>query len=251
MLNVVAIMGRLAADPQLRQTTTGKNVASFRIACDRGRRDANGQSQADWLDVVAWDRTAEFVCKYFQKGSLIAIDGRLQSRSYQDKNGNNRTAIEIVANNVNFAAPKSANAAPMGDAGYGAPTAAPAPRPAAQAAPAPSYSAGSNDDFALIEDEGDRPFENRKYHSNKEVSTRARDRSSRPMHRGRKKVCSFCVDRVEHIDYKDLPRLRKYVSERAKIIPRRVTGTCAFHQRELTVAIKRARYMALMPYVSD
>ena len=81
MLNVVAIMGRLAADPQLRQTTTGKNVASFRIACDRGRRDANGQSQADWLDVVAWDRTAEFVCKYFQKGSLIAIDGRLQSRT--------------------------------------------------------------------------------------------------------------------------------------------------------------------------
>ena len=158
MLNVVAIMGRLAADPQLRQTTTGKNVASFRIACDRGRRDANGQSQADWLDVVAWDRTAEFVCKYFQKGSLIAIDGRLQSRSYQDKNGNNRTAIEIVANNVNFAAPKSANAAPMGDAGYGASMAAPAPRPAAQAAPAPSYSAGSNDDFALIEDEGDLPF---------------------------------------------------------------------------------------------
>ena len=70
----------------------------------------------------------------------------------------------------------------------------------------------------------------------------AMDRSSRPMHRGRKKVCSFCVDRVEHIDYKDLPRLRKY---------RRVTGTCAFHQRELTVAINRARYMALMPYVSD
>ena len=153
MLNVVAIMGRLAADPQLRQTTTGKNVASFRIACDRGRRDANGQSQADWLDVVAWDRTAEFVCKYFQKGSLIAIDGRLQSRQYQDKNGNNRTAIEIVANNVNFAAPKSANAAPMGDAGYGAPMAAPAARPAVQANPAPSYSAGSNDDFALIEDE--------------------------------------------------------------------------------------------------
>ena len=158
MLNVVAIMGRLAADPQLRQTTTGKNVASFRIACDRGRRDANGQSQADWLDVVAWDRTAEFVCKYCQKGSLIAIDGRLQSRQYQDKNGNNRTAIEIVANNVNFAAPKSANAAPMGDAGYGAPMEAPAARPAVQANPAPSYSAGSNDDFALIEDEGDLPF---------------------------------------------------------------------------------------------
>lgn len=157
MLNVVAIMGRLARDPELRQTTTGKNVASFTIACDRGRRDANGQSQADWIPVTAWDRTAEFVCKYFQKGSMIAVDGRLQSRSYQDKNGNNRTAIEIVANNVNFAGPKSSNPAPMGDNGYAAPMAAPA-RPAVQQAPAPSYSAGSNDDFALIEDEGDLPF---------------------------------------------------------------------------------------------
>ena len=160
MLNVVAIMGRLARDPELRQTTSGKSVASFTIACDRnGKRDASGQSQVDWIPVTAWDRTAEFVCKYFQKGSLIAVDGRLQSRSYQDKNGNNRTAIEIVANNVNFAGPKSANAAPgMGGASYGAPMADPAARPAVQQAPAPSYSAGSNDDFALIEDEGDLPF---------------------------------------------------------------------------------------------
>mgnify|MGYP000433549783 CR=1 FL=1 len=160
MLNVVAIMGRLAADPQLRQTTTGKNVASFRIACDRGRRDANGQSQADWLDVVAWDRTAEFVCKYFQKGSLIAIDGRLQSRQYQDKNGNNRTAVEVVANNINFAGSKNSNAG--GGANYqnnSAPAyqnAAPA-RPAAVEA-APSYSAGSADDFAVIDDSDDLPF---------------------------------------------------------------------------------------------
>ena len=117
MLNVVAIMGRLARDPELRQTTTGKNVASFRIACDRGRRDANGQSQADWIDVVAWDRQAEFVCKYFQKGSLIVVDGRLQSRSYQDKTGANRTAVEVVANNINFAGPKSSNPTPMGDNG--------------------------------------------------------------------------------------------------------------------------------------
>ena len=69
--------------------------------------------------------------------------------------------------------------------------------------------------------------------------------------KGRKKVCSFCVDRVEAIDYKDISRLRRFVSERAKILPRRVTGTCARHQRELTVAVKRARYLALMPYTSD
>lgn len=76
-------------------------------------------------------------------------------------------------------------------------------------------------------------------------------RPARPMRRSRKKVCSFCVDRIDTIDYKDVPRLRKYVSERAKIIPRRVTGTCAYHQRELTIAIKRARHVALMPYISD
>ena len=69
--------------------------------------------------------------------------------------------------------------------------------------------------------------------------------------KGRKKVCGFCVDKVESIDYKDVARLRRYISERAKILPRRVTGTCARHQRELTVAIKRARHLALLPFSSD
>lgn len=79
------------------------------------------------------------------------------------------------------------------------------------------------------------------------------ERSERP-NRGRKgarKVCSFCVDKIDTIDYKDVARLRRFMSERAKILPRRVTGTCAHHQRELTVAIKRARHIALLPYVSD
>lgn len=69
--------------------------------------------------------------------------------------------------------------------------------------------------------------------------------------KGRRKVCGFCVDKVEAIDYKDIARLRRFLSERAKILPRRVTGTCAHHQRELTVAIKRARHLALIPYSSD
>lgn len=160
MLNVVAIMGRLARDPGLRQTTTGKSVASFRIACDRGRKDANGQSQVDWLDVVAWDRTAEFICKYFQKGSLIVIDGRLQTRQYQDKNGQNRTAVEIVANNVNFGSSKE-SICPSTENATESTTATPQRTQSVQRTTqnaAPSYSAGSNDDFALIEDEGDLPF---------------------------------------------------------------------------------------------
>ncbi len=69
--------------------------------------------------------------------------------------------------------------------------------------------------------------------------------------KGRKKVCAFCVDRADFIDYKDVAKLRRYISERGKILPRRVTGTCAFHQRALTVAIKRARHLALLPYTSD
>ncbi len=80
------------------------------------------------------------------------------------------------------------------------------------------------------------------------------DRPEREIRRGgkrRKKVCAFCVDRAEFIDYKDVAKLRRYISERGKILPRRVTGTCARHQRELTVAIKRARHLALLPYTSD
>ena len=77
------------------------------------------------------------------------------------------------------------------------------------------------------------------------------ERPERPRGRkGRRKVCSFCVDKIDTIDYKDVARLRRFVSERAKILPRRVTGTCARHQRELTVAIKRARHLAMLPYVS-
>ena len=78
--------------------------------------------------------------------------------------------------------------------------------------------------------------------------------ADRPNNRGRKsrkKVCGFCVDKVENIDYKDIARLRRYMSERGKILPRRVTGTCARHQRDLTTAIKRARHLALLPYTAD
>ncbi|MBD5130451.1 MAG: 30S ribosomal protein S18 [Ruminococcaceae bacterium] len=77
------------------------------------------------------------------------------------------------------------------------------------------------------------------------------ERSAHPVKRTRKKVCQFCADRTEFIDYKDIAKLKKYMTERAKILPRRVTGCCAYHQRELTTAIKRARQLALIPYVAD
>lgn len=109
MLNVVAIMGRLVADPELRTTQQGTNVCTFRIACERSYAPKGQQRQADFVDIVAWGKTAEFICKFFQKGSMIAIDGSIQTRQYQDKQGNKRTAVEVLANNISFAGAKAAD----------------------------------------------------------------------------------------------------------------------------------------------
>lgn len=150
MLNVVAIMGRLVADPELRTTGNGTNVCSFRIACDRNFAQKGQERQADFIDVVAWRQSAEFICKYFQKGSLIAVEGSLQSRQYQDKNGNKRTAVEVLANQINFAGGKKPGGQLVDDGGE-------AP-PKDYREPAPAYSQGSADDFAVISDDDDLPF---------------------------------------------------------------------------------------------
>lgn len=109
MLNVVAIMGRLVRDPELRTTQQGNSVCNFRIACDRSYVQHGQERQADFIDVVAWRQQADFVSRHFQMGSMIAIDGSLQTRKYQDKSGNNRTSVEVVANNISFAGEKAAN----------------------------------------------------------------------------------------------------------------------------------------------
>ena len=103
MLNHITIMGRLTRDPELRTTQAGVSVVSFTVACDRdfGGRDG-GERQTDFIDCVAWRSTGEFVSKYFHKGSMIVVSGRLQSRKWQDRDGNNRTNWEINADNVYF-----------------------------------------------------------------------------------------------------------------------------------------------------
>ena len=98
-LNVVALLGRLVAEPELRHTPSGVATCTFRIAVDR-IYSKDGERKADFIDIVTWRKTAEFVCKYFCKGSLIAVNGSLQTRSYEDKNGNRRTAYEVAADNV-------------------------------------------------------------------------------------------------------------------------------------------------------
>ena len=102
MLNKIIVMGRLTKDVEVRHTQSGNAVASFTIACDRDFKGKNGEKETDWLDVVAWRNTAEFVSKYFSKGRMAVVEGRLQTRTYEDNNGNKRKVSEIVADNVYF-----------------------------------------------------------------------------------------------------------------------------------------------------
>ena len=158
-------MGRLVADPELKTTNTGISVTSFRIAVDRSYVKAGEQRQADFFDIVAWRSSAEFVCRNFSKGSLIAIDGQLQSRQYQTKDGQNRTAIEVVADNVSFTGERRDTAGTYGSYSQApANTRVPNAYGGSQAAPEapaqqpPAYSAGSPDDFQAMPLDDDLPF---------------------------------------------------------------------------------------------
>lgn len=143
MFNLVVLTGRLTADPELKTTQSGISVTSFSIAVDRRYR-AGEERQTDFINVVAWRQSAEFVAKYFKKGNMIGIEGSIQTRKYTDKNGNNRTAFEVVANNVQFVESKRDSA----------------PSAVEDNAPAASFSNAGANDFADLGDiaDDDLPF---------------------------------------------------------------------------------------------
>jgi len=154
MLNRIIIMGRLVRDPELRTTQSGIAVTSFTLAVDRDFKNRDsGEKSTDFIDVVAWRQTAEFVCKYFSKGRMAVAEGRLQIREWKDRDGNNRRTAEVVADNVYFGDSKRDNA---GESGYSAPSygGGAYSAPAAYGAPA-----GEPSGFAEIDDQdGDLPF---------------------------------------------------------------------------------------------
>lgn len=113
MINHITAMGRLTHDPELRHTASGIAVCSFSIACERDYKDTSGQKQTDFIDVVAWRNTAEFVSKYFTKGRMAVVDGRLQLRDWTDKEGAKRRNAEILAASVNFGDSKPKAAEPQ------------------------------------------------------------------------------------------------------------------------------------------
>lgn len=135
MYNKAIVLGRLTADPELRQTPNGVSVTSFSIAVDRPFTSKDGEREVDFLNVVAWRQTAEFICRYFTKGRPILVEGSIQTRQYTDKNGVNRRVWEIVAEQVSFTESKQA--------GVAEPT---------------RNQPKETDDFAEIEDDGDLPF---------------------------------------------------------------------------------------------
>ena len=121
MINTVAIMGRLTYDPELRSTPSGVSVIRFQVACDRNYQRAGAERQADFIDCVAWRQTAEFISKYFKKGSMVALEGSIQTRSWDDTDGKKRYATEVIVNQVYFAESKrDAQAEPIGSDSYAA-----------------------------------------------------------------------------------------------------------------------------------
>ena len=149
MLNKIIIMGRLTRDPELRRTGSGTAVTSFSLAVDRDFKSQIGEKETDFIDVVAWRNTAEFVSKYFTKGRMAVVEGRLQIRDWTDQNGGKRRSAEVVAENVYFGDSKR-------DAGgdYGA-----APAYSAPAGRGPAAPMGGHSDFAEIgEEDGELPF---------------------------------------------------------------------------------------------
>ena len=161
MLNHIVLMGRLTRDPELRRTGSGIAVASFSLAVERDfGKNENGERETDFIDIVAWRSTAEFVSKYFSKGRMAVVSGRLQIRNWNDRDGNKRRSAEVVADNVYFGDSKRDSQDNGFNQTYGAPSyggsqvytppaapAAAAPKPAAQAS-----------DFAMLENDDELPF---------------------------------------------------------------------------------------------
>ena len=168
MLNKIFLQGRLVADPEMRHTPSGVAVASLRLAVDRDFKDKEtGEKKADFINVVAWRSTAEFVSRYFTKGRMAVVEGRLQIRDYTDRDGNKRTAAEVVADNVYFGDSKrDGDGGGYGNSGYssggysgGGYASGGYSAPAAPAAPSGFGAPVGGDQFAeLSDDDGELPF---------------------------------------------------------------------------------------------
>ena len=152
MLNHIVLMGRLTRDPELRRTGSGVAVASFTLAVDRDYAAQGAEKETDFVDIVAWRNTAEFVSKYFTKGRMAVVSGRLQIRNWQDKDGNKRRSAEVIADNVYFGDSRRDSSGDSGSGSYGGGYSAPA------GGYAPAVGGGASGFAEIDEEDGDLPF---------------------------------------------------------------------------------------------
>ena len=233
----IMIIGNLGRDPEMRYTPSGRPVTQFTVAVSNSKPDGQGgwvDEGTDWFRVSIFGDRAERVAEQLRKGNRVFVEGRFKTREYEGNDGQKRISLDVTADNVISLDRKGRD----DDAAFaGVPArehgrCRPAADRAARRPTTPTSTTCRSDQ------ETNDPC----------LPIRSKKRDDFYRDRRRRKVCAFCADKTVQIDYKEVNRLRRYLSERAKIEPRRKTGTCAGHQRELAVALKRARHVALLPY---
>ena len=272
----ITIAGNLVEDPELRFTPAGQPVARFRVASTpRFRDNATGEwkdGDSLFLTCNVWRQAAENVAESLTRGMRVIVSGRLRQRSYETKEGEKRTVYEVEVDDVgpslrNASAKVNRVARSGGDGGYsggqggqGGPAVSAARAAAGQAAARAAAEADPwASDGAAAATPTSRPsrtapsavpYQNHTIPAGGGALQRSTMMAKPPLRKPKKKVCSFCQERLVYVDYKDTGLLRKYISDRGKIRARRVTGNCTRHQRDVATAIKNAREMALLPYTS-
>ena len=229
-INRVTLVGRLTRDPELRHIPSGTAVLELGLAVNGRQQDEAGNwvDKPNFFDVKVYGRQAETLAQHLQKGRRIGIDGRLDWRSWEAQDGTKRSKVDVVAQNVQFLDSRSDGEAAAGAAAGTSRATSLRPR-ATSRRPRPTTTSRSR-----------RPRMAAKTQPRK----RAADRDAG----GRRKSCHFCKDKIAEVDFKNANQLRRYISEKGKIRNRRMTGACRRHQRQVAVAVKRAREMALLPY---
>ena len=255
---VITVVGNLTADPELRFTPSGAAVANFTVASTPRNFD---RQSGEWKDGDAlfmrcnvWRQAAENVAETLTRGMRVMVSGRLRQRSFETREGEKRTVVELEVDEVGPSLQVRHGQGQQGQPrqwrrrlrrrrlGGGGPAAAPVDDPWGSAPPAGSAPRRRRRAPLLTTDFPP---------SRRAPSTIRSTPMAKPvLRKPKKKVCAFCKDKAQDIDYKDTGLLRKFISDRGKIRARRVTGNCRQHQRDVAVAVKNSREVALLPYTS-
>ena len=267
-INRVVLTGNLTADPELRSLPSGISVCSLRIACNTRRKNGSTgewEDKPNYFNVTVWGAQGENAARYLSKGRPVAIDGRLEWREWETQDGAKRQAIDIIADSVQFLGSRDDASGGGGFArqrglqgqrhprrrrGFPARTGRRRSRRRRHSVLASTARSSVFSTAAMPERPQPRRSTLMAKARGRGKPVRRRDKKGGPGS-GRRKPCQHCRDKVDQVDYKDVASLRKFISEKGKIRSRRITGSCRRHQVQIARAVKRARELALLPYVNE